>query len=120
MSDLADRKQRANQLRKEENFKEALELYRDLWKETEDKFDGAGLLHCLRRLELFGEAIPFADDLIAKYPDFDWCKNEVIWTYIQGELDKLSEEENLGTVVEIANKIMGLNPVGLGSKSYSF
>ena len=31
-------------------------LYRSLWKETGDKFDGAGLLHCFRKLELFNDS----------------------------------------------------------------
>ena len=75
MTDLTGQKRKANQLRKAKNFGEALPLYRDLWKETGDKFDGAGLLHCLRKLELFGEALVFADELIDKYPDFDWCRN---------------------------------------------
>jgi len=116
MSDLTEQKQKANELRKARNFEEALLLYRNLWKETGDKFDGAGLLHCLRRLELFDEAIGFADELIVKYPDFDWCRNEVIWTYIQGRLDKINEEEPLERVVGIANRIMSLNPTGLAAK----
>jgi tetratricopeptide (TPR) repeat protein len=120
MTDIAERKQKANQLRKAKNFGEALPLYRDLCKETGDKFDGAGLLHCLRKLELFDEAIILADELIGKYPDFDWCRNEVIWTYIQGMLDKFDEEEPLEKVVEIAKRIMSLNPDGLAAKMIVF
>ena len=113
---LKEQKQEANELRKAGNFEEALILYRNLWKETGDKFDGTGLLHCLRKLELFDEAIILTDELIVKYPDFDWCRNEVIWTYIQGRLDKINEEESLERVVEIAKRIMSLNPTGLGAK----
>jgi len=120
MSDLTEQKQEANKLRKARNFKEALSLYRNLWKEIGDKFDGAGLLHCLRKLELFNEAISFADELIVKYPDFDWCRNEVVWTYIQGILDKFNEEEPLEKVVETANRIMSLNPDGLAAKIIVF
>lgn len=116
MADLKEQKQKANKLRKAGNFEEALILYRNLWKETGDKFDGAGLLHCLRKLELFDEAIVLADELIVKYPDFNWCRNEVIWTYIQGRLDKINEEESLERVIEIANGIMSLNPTGLAAK----
>jgi len=116
MADLKEQKQKANELRKAGNFEEALLLYRNLWKETGDKFDGAGLLHCLRKLELLNEAIILADELIVKYPDFDWCRNEVIWTYIQGRLDKINEEEPLERVVEIAKRIMSLNPDGLAAK----
>jgi len=116
MSNLTEQKQKANGLRKAGNFKEALLLYRNLWKETGDRFDGAGLLHCLRKVELFDEAIVLADELIVKYPDFEWCRNEAIWTYIQGILDKFNEEEPFERVVEIANRIMNLNPTGLAAK----
>lgn len=120
MTNLTEQKQKANGLRKAGNFKEALLLYRSLWKETGDRFDGAGLLHCLRKLELFDEAIVLADELIVKYSDFEWCRNEVIWTYIQGILDKFNEEEPLEKVVEIAKRIMSLNPVGLAAKMIVF
>jgi len=120
MTDLTEQKQKANELRKAGNHNEALLLYRNLWKETGDKFDGAGFLHCLRKLELFDEAIVLADELIVKYPEFDWCRNEVIWTYIQGILDKFKEEEPLEKVVEIAKRIMGLNPNGLAVKMIVF
>ncbi|MBT9145609.1 MAG: hypothetical protein DDT42_01482 [candidate division WS2 bacterium] len=116
MIDLTEQKQKANEFRKAGNHKEALLIYRNLWEETGDKFDGAGLLHCLRKLELFDEAIVLADELIVKYPGFDWCRNEVIWAYIQGVLNKLGEEESLERVVETANRIMSLNPTGLAAK----
>jgi len=116
MTDITEQKQKANRLRKVKNFGEALPLYKDLWKETGDEFDGTGFLHCLRKLELFDEAIALADELISKYPDFEWCRNEVIWTYIQGVLFKLSAEESLERVVETANRIMSLNPTGLAAK----
>ena len=116
MTNITEQKQKANELRKAGKIKEALPLYRNLWKETEDKFDGAGLLHCLRKLELFDEAIVFADELIVKYPDFEWCRNEFIWTYIQGVVNKLGEEESLERVIEIANKIISFRPTGLARK----
>lgn len=120
MPNLTEQKQKANAIRKAGDFEEALVLYRSLWKETGDKFDGAGLLHCLRKLELFDEAIIIADELIGKYPDFKWCRNEVIWTYIQGILDKSNEERLLEEVIEIAKRIMSLNPDGLASKMIVF
>lgn len=120
MTDITEQKQKANQLRKAKNFREALPLYRDLWKETGDEFDGTGLLHCFRKLELFDEAIVLADELIVKYPDFEWCRNEVIWAYIQGVLAKLGEEESLEEVIETAKRIMSLNPTGLAAKMIVF
>jgi tetratricopeptide (TPR) repeat protein len=119
-SNLIEQKRKANELRKAGNFKEALPLYRNLWKETEDKFDGAGLLHCLRKLDLFGEAIPLADTLYDKFPDFSWCRNEVIWTYIEGVLCKLDENECPEKVIQIAERIMSFKPDALAAKVVVF
>jgi len=120
MTNLTEQKQLANELRKAGSFEEAIILYRNLWKETGDKFDGAGFLHCLRKLELFDEAITLADELIVKYPDFNWCRNEVIWTYISGKLNKLDESEPLKDLVQTAQKIFELNPDGLAAKMVVF
>ena len=55
MTNMTEQKQKANELRKAGKIKEALPLYRNLYKETEDEYEGAGLLQCLRKLELFDE-----------------------------------------------------------------
>jgi len=120
MTNLTEQKQKATELRKAGDFEEALLLYRNLWEETRDKYDGSGLLHCLRKLELFDEAIVLADELIVKYPDFEWCRKEVIWTYIQGILYKFNEEESLENVAEMAKRIMSFNPDGLAAKMIVF
>ncbi len=115
-----EQKQRANELRKEGKFKDAFLLYEELWKDTQDKYIAAGLLHCLRKLELFERAIPFADDIIAKYPDFEWCKKEVIWTYIHGVFEKLKGDEPLENILGLAQKLMSFNPDGLAAKKIVF
>ena len=120
MSDIVEQKQKANELRKANKLEEALPIYRSLWEETGDQFDGSGLLHCLRKLELFDEAIALADVLITTYPDFDWCKNEVIWTYIQGTLGKSSEHDSLEKLLDKANKIMSLNPKDIAANTVVF
>ncbi len=116
MNDLSEKKKKANDLRKKFNYTDALPIYRDLWKENCDEFDGSGLLHCLRKLNLFDEALPLADDLIKEYPNFNWCRIEVIWTYIQGELGKLDKGASREQIVQLANKIMNLNPDPLAAK----
>ncbi len=120
MDNFTLRKQEANELRKGKDFSRALPIYRELWEETKDKFDGVGLLSCLRNLNSFDEALPFADELIIKFPDFKWCRLEVIWTYIQGRLDKLREGAQIEDVVKEADKIMKLEPEGLARKIVVF
>ncbi len=120
MNDVIQQKTEANKLRKSGQIKEALPLYRELWEKTSDEFDGAGLLHCLRRLKLYDEAIVLADNLLEKYPEFDWVRNEVIWTYIQGKLNLLNEDTPIQTVVYTADRIMSLQPDGIATKTVVF
>jgi tetratricopeptide (TPR) repeat protein len=118
--DINQQKIEANSLRKKGQIQEALPLYRELWGKTRDEFDGAGLIHCLRKMELFDEAIVLADEMLKKYPDFDWGRNESIWAYIQGALSVLGEETPIQTLVDKANHIMSLNPKGLAAKAVVF
>lgn len=120
MDTLLERKKNANELRKSRNFQAALTSYRELWKENGDKFDGTGLLNCLRNLDLFDEALLFADELVVKFPDFKWCRMEVAWTLIQGRLEKLKEGVKIDEVIKEAQPIMKLDPDVLTRKRVVF
>ncbi len=116
MENIQELKFKANQLRKDSRHDEALPIYKSLWEKTKDSFDGAGYLSCLRKLHLFDEALVLANELITKFPDFEWGRKEVVWTRIQGQFNKLPEDSLLSTVVNIANSIMALNPDFLANK----
>lgn len=113
-------KQKATKLRKEKNYEKALAVYRGLWQNGGDKFDGVGLLHCLRKVRNFEEAIPLANDLVSKHSGFEWCRNEVIWTYIQGEILGCSDKEPIQNIINQANKILQLNPDEIAINTIAF
>lgn len=110
MNKLYHQKELAKTYRKNGSFKEALPLYKELWENTHDKYDGAGYLHCLRKLKKFDEAIPLAKELEKQYCDFNWCRIEIIWTYISGILNNLEDGDSLGKTLQVAQSIMKLNP----------
>ncbi len=116
MNDIEELHQEANKLRQEKKFAEALYLYEKIWPVTGDQYDGAGLLCCLRKLRKYDKAISLAIELTEKFPDFQWGKNEAIWTLISGRLNRLDDNASLGEVLEIASDIMQLNPEDLASK----
>ncbi|MFS0820903.1 tetratricopeptide repeat protein [Bacillus sp. 1P02SD] len=102
--------QKANMLRKEGKLREALDVYQDLWKNTSrDKYIAAGYLHCLRKLNMHEVALSLVKEYKKDYMEFDWFRNELIWTYISN-LKNESESSSLGSVLQVANKIMDLNP----------
>jgi tetratricopeptide (TPR) repeat protein len=112
--------QEANKLRQEKKYAEALPLYEELWNKTGDQFDGAGLLSCLRKLKQYDKAILLADEIVKKFSDFQWAKNEAIWTYIEGKLNRLEDDAPVDKIVEIATAIMRLNPEGFAAKIVVF
>jgi len=120
MKSIEELHHEANNLRQAKKYVDAIPLYEKLWTETGDQYDGAGLLHCLRKSGDFEKAIPLAGELIKKYPTFDWTKNESIWTLINGKLIKLNENSSLEDVLAVASEIMNLKPEGLAAKKVVF
>ncbi|TVZ14343.1 hypothetical protein [Maribacter sp. MAR_2009_72] len=110
MSDNLDKSAEANQLRKSGDFKAAIKIYRELWAIEENKFTGAGLLHCLRKEQKYNEALELSSEIYSKFPDFDWCRNECIWTNISAKLFNLPENIDTLSVVNIANSILEMKP----------
>ena len=96
---------KANNLRKEKNYKEALGFYKQSWDILKDAYTGAGLLHCLRKLENFEQAIPFAESLINLFPTIDWVKIEVAWTLVSGPFKRVNSFNNALIVAEKIDKI---------------
>lgn len=101
---------KANELRKSGDIDSALPMYRELWEHSKDKFAAAGLLFCLRKKKMFSEALPLAEEAYSKFPGFEWCKNEYIWTLIQGKLYTFPDDGQLADLVSIVNKVIELKP----------
>lgn len=100
----------ANELRRNGEFEKALVLYRELSKDESDPYAAAGLLHCLRKLRLFEEALPLFGEATQKHMELDWYRNEVIWTLIQGKLRTLDESTPIDEVASVAESILVLEP----------
>ena len=110
MPDYSDKSVEANQLRKSGDFKAATKIYQELWGLEENKFTAAGLLHCLRKQQKFDEALELSTVAFQKFPDFDWCRNECIWTNISAKLYNLPENIDTLSVVNITNSILEMKP----------
>jgi tetratricopeptide (TPR) repeat protein len=102
--------QRANELRKNGKLEEALPLYRELVKNDTDSYSAAGLLHCLRKLRLFDEALSLCTPANQKHVSLDWYRKEAIWTLIQGKLRVLDDTASLSEVVSVAGSIFAFKP----------
>ena len=96
---------KANSLRKDHKYEEALEYYKQSWEILKDAYTGAGLLHCFRKLENFEQAISFAKNLINLFPTIDWVKNEVAWTLINGPFKQVNSFNDALNIAEKIEKI---------------
>lgn len=95
---------KANELRKEKRYKEALENYQQSWDVLQDAYTGAGLLHCLRKLEDYEHAVPFSESLIYLFPKIDWVKMEVAWTLVSGpfkDVNSFNEALNIAEKIDV-------------------
>jgi hypothetical protein len=101
---------RANELRKNGKLAEALPLYRELLKDDADSYSAAGLLHCLRKLHLFDEALSLSTPASQKHMLLDWYRMEVIWILIQGKLREMDDTASVAEVVSVAKSILALEP----------
>jgi tetratricopeptide (TPR) repeat protein len=101
---------RANELRKNGELAEALPLYRELLKDDSDAYSAAGLLHCLRKLRLFDEALSLCTPASQKHMLLDWYRKEVIWTLIQGKLRVMDDTASVPEVVSVAESILAFEP----------
>ncbi len=101
---------KANILRKENKYEEALEYYKQSWDILKDAYTGAGLLHCLRKLENFEYAVSFAKSLIDLFPTIDWVKNEVAWTLVSGPFKQVNSFTEALIVAKKIDKIT-FNPI---------
>lgn len=115
-----DKSRKANELRKAGDIPAAKELYIELWQVSQDKFTAAGLLHCYRKLEEFENALALVDDIKSRYHNFNWVSIECIWTLIQGRLNKVDENVDTLTVVNIAEQILSLRPEFVALKATVF
>jgi hypothetical protein len=116
MTERFEKSRRANELRKQKQFQEAASLYKELSTGDFDPFAAAGLLHCLRKQGLFEEAVPLCNDIRQRDDLNDWCRNEVIWTLIQGKLERLEESVSLDEIVSTAESILAIGPADPAAK----
>ena len=117
MTDPKDLAIKANNLRKENKYEKALEYYKQSWDILKDAYTGAGLLHCLRKLENFEHAVSFAKSLIDLFPTIDWVKNEVAWTLVSGPFKQVN---NFTDALIVAEKIDNITSNSIILKQIAF
>lgn len=113
---LSDLKESATSHRKNGNYTEAITLYEKLWFQSQDAYDGTGLLNCYRKTEVFDKAIPLARELFLQHMNIEWTAREVCWTIVQAKIQTFDESSSLDEISRAAETILKYSPDFLAKK----
>lgn len=115
MDNIPLMKQNAENLRKHEQYEEALNLYCDLWLNHRpecDEQDGWRYAFCLRKLRFLKEAFKINREVYEKYPESNQVRNEYARCIFALEIDKdfeqikKNEERFFQASIEILNLVV--------------
>src|SRR5262249_24942235 len=96
--------QKAEELRKAEQFAEAEQLFAELWTQSQHRMSGWRYAFCLRKQGKFDEALKVAQTVVEQLPDDQWSKNELIRVLYDARVKPAKEREDLFAVLEAANE----------------
>ncbi|MHB8598528.1 MAG: tetratricopeptide repeat protein [Ktedonobacteraceae bacterium] len=108
MTDYGKRYHQAEAYRKNGQFKEAEELFRDLWDEYPNPNVGWRWIYCLRKLESTQKAIEVARQVEESFPDDEWVRREHAWCIYSCEVKPAQSQRDLEGVVRFAQQMMDL------------
>ncbi len=110
--------QRANKLRKNKDYSEALNIYRNIWNDNPDEWTAAGYMNCARNTGKSEEALIIGEQLINSFPDFKWGLSEyamVLYSkYIsgKGKLEENNFEDICLQIIDaVDNKYMQIRTI---------
>jgi len=70
MESFDEIRQNASELRQKQKYAEALPLFKKLWEEENNKWDGWGYALCLRKLKKYEQSIEISENILKKYNNF--------------------------------------------------
>ncbi|MBZ4644453.1 MAG: hypothetical protein JG767_2062 [Deferribacteraceae bacterium] len=107
MNNFEEIRKKASTLRQNQNFAEALPLFKKLWeKDDNKKWDGWGYALCLRKLGKSEESIQICEEVLKDNNNFDYIKNVYVWSifdYLSQKGDSLSIQELIANTEKIIN-----------------
>mgnify|MGYP000146575427 FL=1 len=80
MMDIKVKRDQATLFRKQGSFEQAIPLFEELWKETNDKWDGWGLANCLCKTKNFERALNISKEVYKVDADFNFIKGLYTWS----------------------------------------
>jgi tetratricopeptide (TPR) repeat protein/cold shock CspA family protein len=110
---FVDKKEKAENLRKEKNFDEAVSVYRDLWENYRDLCDewiGWGYAFSLRKVDRSVEALDICRDTYRMNKEFEYNNSLYGWCIYDTEIK--NKKPQLQELLKAANAIVQLTQQG--------
>lgn len=101
MSTIQELRTKANELKKKEDFDNALLLFREIWEKEKSDWNGYYLAQCLRKTNNYHDARELHSFIRINYPNFKPIQNEELWLNYSEKIkdwknpDLLSDAESL-------------------------
>jgi len=108
MTEYGKRYHQAEAHRKSGQFREAEEIFRELWDEYPNPNVGWRWMYCLRKLERAQEAIEVARQVGESFPEDEWVRRERAWCIYSHEVKQAQAQRDLERVVHCAQQMVDL------------
>lgn len=79
MKTIQELQDEAEQLKKKEDFENALPLFRQIWEKEKSEWNGYYLAQCLRKTNKYSDARELHSFIKINYPNFKPIQNEILW-----------------------------------------
>ncbi|MEA5576054.1 tetratricopeptide repeat protein [Anabaena sp. UHCC 0451] len=106
----------ANELLKQQQWKEAGTLFRQVWENENNAYAASRYLKCLRKAGYASASIKQGNKALNQFPGNKYIKNELVWAYYDDTIKPEESKENLYQLIESAKIILSLQPDSLAKE----
>ena len=112
MSDYNTLQNQAQELRQAARWKEALQVYRQLWfgfRESCGPWEGWGYAQCLYKLNQYAQAEALCLEALADWPDHPQLNSLLAWCLYQTKIKPESKQSQ--TLIPVLEQLFSLSPI---------
>jgi tetratricopeptide (TPR) repeat protein len=99
----------AEELRKQQKFDDAANLYQQAWQTNQNPFAGHWLIYCLRKTGQLDQANQIAREALKQCPDDIYIRTELGWVIYDRELKPAREKSDIGRALHFAREAIEIS-----------
>lgn len=108
MPDIQDKRFKAQELRKQKKYSDALPLFKELWEKSEpkDKWDGWGYAYCLNQLKDYKTAYYVSKKVYEIDNSFEYNQSQFAWASYMTNVKEYPEDASLEELEKFVSEII--------------